>query len=195
MLGGRLRWRLKREGLCVLLLCSCVSLLFPCGLQPARPLCPWQFPGKNTGVDFHFPLQGNLPGSGIEPMSTALASRLFPTEPPGKPKNIEVGSLSLLQGNLPTKESNQGPLYCKKINSLAIQGSPYVCVCVCVYIHTHTHIHTYMQLIYAVVQQKLTQHCKAVIFQKEKVLNNKMMVDKIKNLNQYVRNISYILCI
>ena len=27
-------------------------------LQPARLLCPWNFPGKNTGVGCHFLLQG-----------------------------------------------------------------------------------------------------------------------------------------
>ena len=27
-------------------------------LSPARPLCPWDFPGKNTGMGCHFPLQG-----------------------------------------------------------------------------------------------------------------------------------------
>ena len=32
----------------------------------------------------------------------------LPSEPPGKPKNTGVGSLSLLQGILPTQESNQG---------------------------------------------------------------------------------------
>ena len=30
------------------------------------------------------------------------------TEPPGKPKNTGVGSLSLLQGNFPTQELNWG---------------------------------------------------------------------------------------
>ena len=28
------------------------------GLQPTRLLCPWDFPGKNTGVGYHFLLQG-----------------------------------------------------------------------------------------------------------------------------------------
>ena len=28
------------------------------GLQPARLLCPWNYPGKNTGVDCHFLLKG-----------------------------------------------------------------------------------------------------------------------------------------
>jgi len=28
----------------------------PHGLQPTRPLCPWGFPGKSTGVGCHHPL-------------------------------------------------------------------------------------------------------------------------------------------
>ena len=39
--------------------CSVVSdSLRPYGLWPARLLCPWNFPGKNTGVDCHSLLQG-----------------------------------------------------------------------------------------------------------------------------------------
>ena len=34
------------------------------GLQPARLLCPWNFPGKNTGVGRHFLLQGIFPTQG-----------------------------------------------------------------------------------------------------------------------------------
>ena len=55
------------------------------GLQPARLLCPWDSPGKNTGVDWsglpHPPL-GDLPDPGIEPaslVSPALASGFFIT--------------------------------------------------------------------------------------------------------------------
>ena len=32
--------------------------LRPYGLQPARPLCPWDSPGKNSGVDYHALFQG-----------------------------------------------------------------------------------------------------------------------------------------
>ena len=32
---------------------SCPTLLQPYGLQPARLLNPWDFPGKNTGVGYH----------------------------------------------------------------------------------------------------------------------------------------------
>ena len=35
--------------------------LWPHGLQPARLLCPSDFPGKNTGVHCHFLLQGIFP--------------------------------------------------------------------------------------------------------------------------------------
>ena len=43
----------------------------------------------------------DLPNLGIEPRSPALQADSLPCEPLGKPKNITVGSLSLLQGILP----------------------------------------------------------------------------------------------
>ena len=33
---------------------SCLTLLRQHGLQPARFLCPWNFPGKNTGIAISF---------------------------------------------------------------------------------------------------------------------------------------------
>ena len=48
-------------GLRMLLLCSLSVVsdsLQPQGLQQARLLCPWDFPGKNTGGSCHFLLQG-----------------------------------------------------------------------------------------------------------------------------------------
>ena len=36
----------------------CLTLLWLHGLKPFRLLCPWVFPGKNTGVGCHFLLQG-----------------------------------------------------------------------------------------------------------------------------------------
>ena len=35
------------------------------GLQPARLLCPWNFPGKNTGVSCHSLFQGIFPTQGL----------------------------------------------------------------------------------------------------------------------------------
>ena len=52
-----------------MLVCSVVSdSLQPMGcMQPSRLLCPWNFPGKNTGVDCHFLLQGIFPTQGSNP--------------------------------------------------------------------------------------------------------------------------------
>ena len=36
-------------------------------LQPTRLLCPWNFPGKNTGVGCHSVLQGIFPTQGSNP--------------------------------------------------------------------------------------------------------------------------------
>ena len=37
---------------------SCLTLLQPHRLHPARLLCPWDFPDNNTGVGYHFLFQG-----------------------------------------------------------------------------------------------------------------------------------------
>ena len=39
----------------------------PQRLQPARLLCPWDSPGKNTGVGCHSLLQGTFPTQGSNP--------------------------------------------------------------------------------------------------------------------------------
>ena len=46
----------------------CVSdSLQPCGLQPTRLFCPWDSPGRNTGVGCHALLQGIFPTPGLNP--------------------------------------------------------------------------------------------------------------------------------
>ena len=57
-------------------------------------------------------------------VSELQADSLLP-EPPGKPKNVGVGSLSLLEGILLTQELNWGLLYYRWIRyQLSYQGSP-----------------------------------------------------------------------
>ena len=46
------------------------------GLQSTRLLCPWNFPGKNTGMGCHSILQGIFLNQG-----STLAGRFFTTEP------------------------------------------------------------------------------------------------------------------
>ena len=48
------------------------------------PLCPWNFPGKNTRAGCHFLSQGNFP-PGMKPASPVLVGRFFTTALPGKP--------------------------------------------------------------------------------------------------------------
>ena len=48
-------------------------LLQPYGLQPARLLCLWNFPGKNTGGGCHFLLHGVFPTQGLNPCLLCLS--------------------------------------------------------------------------------------------------------------------------
>ena len=57
----------------------------------------------------------DLPNPGIKPRSPTLQVDSLPAEPPGKPKNIGVDSLSLLQGIFLTQKLNWGLLHCRWI--------------------------------------------------------------------------------
>ena len=71
------------------------------------------------------PSPGDCPNPGIEPSSAALQVDSLPGEPPGKPKDTGVGSLSLLQQVFPIHESNQGHLhYSWNLYQLSYQGNP-----------------------------------------------------------------------
>ena len=50
-------WK-ERESVSHSVVSNCLTIH---GLQPPRLLCPWNSPGKNTGVVCHFLLQGILP--------------------------------------------------------------------------------------------------------------------------------------
>ena len=68
---------------------SCLILCDP--MYCTRLLCPWNPPGKSTGVgSLSF-----LPEPGIVPASPALACRFFTTEPPGKPSIFITGVIKL----------------------------------------------------------------------------------------------------
>ena len=51
--------------------------LRPHGLQPTRLLCPWDSPGKNTGVGCHALLKGIFPTQGLSP-GLPQSGRFFP---------------------------------------------------------------------------------------------------------------------
>ena len=70
------------------------TLLQPHALQPARLLCPWDFPGKNTGVGCHFLLQGLLPIQGSKLHLLHCQEDSLPLSHQGsqRKKNVYTGS-------------------------------------------------------------------------------------------------------
>ena len=56
----------------VVLVASCVWLFVTLWTIICRFLCPWNSPGKNTGMDSHALFQGGLLDPGIKPGSPAL---------------------------------------------------------------------------------------------------------------------------
>ena len=101
--------------------------------QPTRFPCPWDSPGKNTGVGCHFPLrkirQMSFSWSEVkllshwDPMDCNLPRLLCPWDSPGR--NTGVGWHFLLQEIVPTQGSNLGLPYCRQmLYHLSHQGNP-----------------------------------------------------------------------
>ena len=78
---------------------SCPTLCDLVDSSPSGSSVHGDSPGKKTGVGCHALLQGIFPTQGWNPGPPALQVDSLPTEPPGKPKNTGVDSLSLLQGS------------------------------------------------------------------------------------------------
>ena len=57
---------------CVLMASVMSNSLWPCGLYPSRLRCPWDSPGKDTGVGCHFLLQGIFLTQGSNPCLLCL---------------------------------------------------------------------------------------------------------------------------
>ena len=58
------------------------------GLQPARLLCPWDIPGKNTAVGCHFLLQWIFLVQGLNPSLLHLQVGSLPSGPSGTPNYL-----------------------------------------------------------------------------------------------------------
>ena len=82
--------------------CGCVpshtvvfASLRPHGWQPARLLCPWDFPGRNTGVGYHFILQGGLPNARDQTEDFHIGRQiLFPLNHLGSPTSMREVAFS-----------------------------------------------------------------------------------------------------
>ena len=71
--------------------------LQPHGLQHASILCPWDFPGKNTGASCHFLLQGIFQTQGSNSGLPYCRQTLYPLSQEGIPK---IRVLLLKEGNM-----------------------------------------------------------------------------------------------
>ena len=63
------------------------------GLQPGRLLCPWNFPGKNTGAGCHFLLQGIFLTQGS---NSCISRWILLAAPPGKSCTTSTGLYNYL---------------------------------------------------------------------------------------------------
>ena len=82
---------------CCLIAKSCPCLLRIHELLPARLLCPWNFPGKNTGVGCHFLLQGVFPTQGLNPCLVHWQADSLPLSSPASFCLMYFGTLFSLQ--------------------------------------------------------------------------------------------------
>ena len=82
--------------------CHAGSRLTLCdhGLQPARLLCPWGSPSRNTGVGCHFFLQGIFPIQGPNPGLLHCSQILYPLSHQGSPYTAAAAAAKSLQSCL-----------------------------------------------------------------------------------------------
>ena len=69
------------------------------GLWPAKLLCPWDSPGKNTGVDCHALLQAVFPSQGSNPGLQHCGQMLYHLSHQGSPGGFMVKNLPADAGN------------------------------------------------------------------------------------------------
>ena len=70
----------------------------PNGLWPTRLLCPWDSPGKNTGMHCQTLLQGIFPNQGLTHVSMfpALAGRFFTAGATGEAQQLHRQARKIL---------------------------------------------------------------------------------------------------
>ena len=94
----RIRWKCLPACVCCVCLVaqSCLDSLGLYGLWPTRLLCPWDSPGKNTGVGCHSLLQGIFPTQGSNPSLLNWKRILYHLTHQGSPPACIVDILSPL---------------------------------------------------------------------------------------------------
>ena len=91
---------------------ACLTLCDP--MDCSRLLCPWDSPGRNTGMGCHFLLQGIFMTQGSNPhflcpLHWQVGS--LPLQPPGKPSLAGVIVVARLSGGAEAFKGQQRHLY------------------------------------------------------------------------------------
>ena len=108
-------------------LCACWALSLSCVWFFANPwtvACQAPLSKGFSRQEYWSGLPLSSLGESSQPRSPTLQADSLPSEPPEKPKNTGVGSLSLLQGIFLTQDLNWCLLHCRRIlYQLSHQGS------------------------------------------------------------------------
>ena len=91
----------------------CLTLCYPMDCSPPGFSYSWNFPGKSTGVGWHFLLQGMFLAQGLNLGLLHWRQMLLPSEPPGKPNKAKSFCKELVQLGL-TLPFKKIPLLLKK---------------------------------------------------------------------------------
>ena len=106
-------------------------------LSPDRLLCPWNSPGKNTGLCSYSLLQGIFP-TGTKPRSSTSQADSYHLSHQGSPRILEWVAYPFSR-DLSDPGINQGLLKSRRIfYHLSYQGSPYILLCIYTKYKTYT---------------------------------------------------------
>ena len=109
---------------------SCLTLYDPMGCSLQGSSVHGGFSRQEWWSGLPCPPPEDLPNPEIKPKSPALQADSLLSEPPEKPKNIGVGSLSFLQGIFPNQELHQSLQHCRQIlYQLSYEANPKCLIC------------------------------------------------------------------
>ena len=100
--------------------------LRPHGLEPPKLLCPWNSPGKNSGVGSHSFLQGMFLTQGLNPDVLRYRKILCPLSYQGSPRILKWVAYPFSRGSSPPGNwTRVSCIHCRRIlYHLSYQGSP-----------------------------------------------------------------------
>ena len=101
----RAKEKTQKDSCCRLVAKLRVRLFWPHGLWPARFLCPWDSPGKNTGMGCHFLLQGIFPTQESSPGLLHCRQILYQLSYEGSMKTVGGVKSHLESAPIPAREA------------------------------------------------------------------------------------------